>query len=55
MENLIVILIILLILVFAIVSVVKKKKSKASCCGSGAYIAKSKKLKSVACKKTYKV
>lgn len=47
--------VLVLIMVLAIASMVKKKKSGASCCGSGTYVAKSRKLKSIACKKTYQV
>ncbi len=47
--------ILILVLLLTVWHIVKKKKSKASCCGSGAYMAKSKKLKTVVCKKNYLV
>ena len=47
--------VILTILLTAVFSIKKKAKSKASCCGSGAYAAKSRKLKIVAEKKTFRV
>lgn len=55
MEDYIIGGVLVLIMVLAIASIVKKKKSKASCCGSGIYVAKSRKLKSIACKKSYQV
>lgn len=45
----------ILILLVAVWQIVKKRKNKASCCGSGAYVAKSRQLKNVVCKKTYQV
>lgn len=47
--------IVLAIIVVAVFSIKKKAKSKASCCGSGTYVAKSRKLKTVAEKKTFRV
>lgn len=47
--------VILAIIVIAIFSIAKKAKSKASCCGSGTYIAKSRKLKNVTEKKIFRV
>jgi len=47
--------IVAVILIAAITAIKKKAKSKSSCCGSGTYIAKSRKLKSVAEKKTFHV
>ena len=47
--------IVLAIILIAVFSIQKKAKSKTSCCGSGTYIAKSRKLKIVADKRTYQV
>lgn len=47
--------VLVVILLFAVWHIVTKRKNKASCCGSGAYIAKSRKLKSIVCKKTFQV
>lgn len=37
--------VVLIVIMIAIFSIKKKAKNKASCCGSGAYVAKSQKLK----------
>lgn len=55
MSDYIIVGIIMAILIAAIFAIRKKAKSKASCCGSGAYIAKSRKLKTVVEKKTFRV
>ena len=55
MENGMILGIVIVIVFLAVRSVVKKAKSKASCCGSGAYVAKSKKLKAVTEKRVYQV
>lgn len=55
MENGMIIAVIIVVLFIAIRSVAKKAKSKSSCCGSGAYVAKSKKLKNVTEKRIYQV
>ena len=47
--------VILIVIVIALLSIKKKAKSKSSCCGSGAYVAKSRKLTTVAEKKTFRV
>lgn len=47
--------VILTVIMIAIFSIKKKAKSKAGCCGNGAYVAKSRKLKTVVCQKTYQV
>lgn len=47
--------VLILAVLLAVWHIVKKKKSKASCCGSGTYVAKSRKLKTVAEKKTFRV
>lgn len=45
--------VILIVIMIAIFSIKKKAKNKARCCGSGAYVAKSRKLKTIAEKKTF--
>lgn len=55
MGDYVIVGLLILILLLAVWHIAKKKRSKASCCGSGAYIAKSRKLKTVACKKIYQV
>lgn len=55
MTDYIIIGILALILLFAVITVVKRAKSKASCCGSGTYVAKSRKLKTVSETKTFQV
>lgn len=55
MGDYIVGVVLILILLFAVGYIVKRKKSKASCCGSGAYVAKSRRLKAIVCKRTYQV
>ena len=55
MGDYIIVGIVLVIVMFALFSIKKKAKSKASCCGSGAYVAKSRKLKHIAGKKTFHV
>lgn len=55
MDNLLIIGILVLILVAATVSVVKKSRTKGSCCSGSAYVAKSRKLKTVTGKITLHV
>lgn len=43
--------VILIVVMIAIFSIKKKAKSKASCCGSGTYVAESRKIKTVTEKK----
>lgn len=52
MTDLIIIVIVLAVVGFGVYSTVKKRKEKSSCCSSGTYKAKEKKLDSVALKKT---
>ena len=55
MNDIIIWIILALIMMAAVGAIIKKRKSKASCCGSGAYVAKSRKLKQVAEKRTFHV
>lgn len=55
MDDILIVVILLAILLVAVISIIIKKKSKASCCGSGAYVAKSRKLKTVVCTKQFQV
>lgn len=55
MGDYVIIAVLITILFLAVWYIVKKKKRKASCCGSGAYVAKSRKLQNIVCKKTYRV
>lgn len=52
MTDLIIILIVVAVVGFGVYSTVKKRKEKASCCSSGTYKAKEKKLEQVTMKKT---
>lgn len=51
MTDLMIVVIIIVIVGFAAFSLIKKAKEKTSCCSSGTYKAKEKKLNSVALKK----
>lgn len=55
MENGMIIAVIIVALFIAIRSVAKKAKSKSSCCGSGTYVARSKKLKTVTDRVSFQV
>ncbi len=55
MKDYIIGVVLSVVLFLAIWHIVKKKKNKASCCGSGAYAEKSRKLKNVVCKKIFVV
>lgn len=55
MDNLIVITIVAVIVVFALRTVIVRSKSRSSCCGSGSYQAKSRKLGCVVKKITFQV
>lgn len=55
MEDIIIIVILIVIFGIAIGSIIKRSRSKSSCCSSGTYVAKSKKLSHVYAKKTFKV
>ena len=52
MTDLIIIAVLVLAVGFGVYSMMKKRKEKSSCCSSGTYTAKEKKLESVALKKT---
>ena len=54
-DNVLVVIILITILLMAVISIIVKKKCKASCCGSGTYVAKSRKLKNVGCTKYFQV
>lgn len=55
MGDIIIWIVAVLIIAVAVGAIFKKSKSKASCCGSGSYVAKSRRLKSVVQKKSFKV
>lgn len=55
MDDLIVLGILAVIVIFAAATVIKRSKTKASCCSGSDYTAKSRKLKSVTEKKTFRV
>ena len=55
MENLIIIGILAVVVIIAVNSAVKHFRGKSGCCGSADYKARSKKLNTVAAKKTYQV
>lgn len=55
MEDIIIIGIVALVVVVAVLAVVRRCRSKSSCCGSGSYVAKSRKLKHIAQTKTFHV
>ena len=55
MEDILIIGILAVVILLAVLAIVKRFKSKASCCGSGSYVAKSRKLKTVLERKTFRV
>lgn len=55
MSDIIIWIVALFIVAVAVGAILKKSKSKASCCGSGTYVAKSRKLKSIVQKKSFRV
>lgn len=55
MTDYIIIGILAVIILAAVLAVAKRAKSKKSCCDSGTYVAKSRKLKTVAETKTFQV
>lgn len=55
MGDIIVLIVAVLIIAAAVGAILKKAKSRASCCGSGTYVAKSRKLRSIVQKKSFRV
>lgn len=52
MTDIMIIAVLVVVVGFGVYSTIKKRKEKSSCCSSGTYKAKEKKLESVALKKT---
>lgn len=55
MTDFIIVLVLVAVMASAVAAIVKKKRSKASCCGSGSYVAKSRRLKKITEKRIYRV